>query len=175
MLSAGYTGISTTLTDVTRSAGRGSISWRRLPSDVVTAARINSSLLVDRYREITTHTPLPELSEGEWNFLRDMLNATLLEPASAIRFLWMSAEANLADGLAEKWEVDGPGLVEWLRAATTAQPSRWSSGSNPGGQISAAARPATSPKKTRPPDFAWTIGPASNPPGNLRATDDQIA
>jgi hypothetical protein len=50
-----------------------------------------------------------------------MLNAIFLEPASALQFLWMEAGDSLADGLAEKWEVDGSALVEKLRAATTAQ------------------------------------------------------
>ena len=61
----------------------------------------------------------PELSEGEWSAIRDVLNGTFLavEPG-ALRMmagaLAIEVDDALPDGLAEKWHVDGGALVTRL-------------------------------------------------------------
>jgi len=56
-----------------------------------------------------------DLSEAEWNLLRDALNGTWIDETS-YRHLWMEiADAIRLDRLDEKWGVDGPALVEKLR------------------------------------------------------------
>lgn len=55
------------------------------------------------------------LTEGEAALLCDVSNGTLWEPSS-MPLLWAEVEDALADGLAERWSVDGPALVAKLRA-----------------------------------------------------------
>lgn len=78
--------------------------------------------ICDRYLELLRRAPLPELSEAEVNALRDCMNGTLNEPAGTIRCsIWANFEDACYDGLAEKWEIDGPALLEKLKALTYAQ------------------------------------------------------
>lgn len=56
-----------------------------------------------------------DLTEGEASLLCDVLNGTLIEEAS-YRLLWAEIDDSLEDGVAMKWEVDGPALVRKLRA-----------------------------------------------------------
>jgi hypothetical protein len=80
------------------------------------------SQIADRYKAILELTPLPKFSDGEWNFLRDVLNGFYPEPASvAIEGIWVEAEDALAGGYAQKWEIDGQAFVEKLRGLTFAQ------------------------------------------------------
>lgn len=60
------------------------------------------------------------LSREEVLLLLDVSNGTLWEPHS-IPLLWAEVEDGLADGLAEKWGVDGPAFVERLRGLTAGQ------------------------------------------------------
>lgn len=57
---------------------------------------------------------------GEVAALRDALNGSLLDTTS-YRLLWAEIDDALADGLAAKWDVDGPALVAKLRVLTPAQ------------------------------------------------------
>lgn len=71
---------------------------------------------LDRYAEVVRRST-PALSPAEWKLVVDSLNGVLHEPASLIT----AAAAGIADsiqldGLAEKWEVDGPAFVKRLRA-----------------------------------------------------------
>lgn len=62
-----------------------------------------------------------ELSEAEASLVCDALNGTLFEPHT-IRLLWAEVDDAIRhDGLAEKWGVDGPALVERLRSLTPGQ------------------------------------------------------
>ena len=60
------------------------------------------------------------LSREEVLLLLDISNGTLWEPHS-IPMLWSEVEDSLEDGLAEKWGVDGPALVERLKGLTAGQ------------------------------------------------------
>lgn len=60
------------------------------------------------------------LSREEVMLLLDVSNGTLWQPFS-IPLLWAEVEDSLEDGLAEKWGVDGPALVERLKAFTPGQ------------------------------------------------------
>jgi hypothetical protein len=65
----------------------------------------------------------PDLSHGEWLAVCDVLNATAIDEAwtrRAARYLAIEVEEGLVDGLAEKWEIDGPALVAKLAALDTA-------------------------------------------------------
>ncbi|MCB0067038.1 MAG: hypothetical protein KDD77_07805 [Caldilineaceae bacterium] len=64
---------------------------------------------------------LPALSDAEQMALHDALNSTRLDAQSA-RMLWaIMDDAIRLDGLADKWEIDGWGLVNRLREMTPAQ------------------------------------------------------
>lgn len=70
--------------------------------------------VLERYREIM-RLDLPQLTEPEWNLVRDALNGTWLNDGTE-RFAW----AEVADGikinrLDQKWQVDGALLVDKLR------------------------------------------------------------
>ena len=54
------------------------------------------------------------LSEGEACALCDVLNSTYVD-AHGAGMLWLEVEDALEDGLAEKWGIDGPALVEKLK------------------------------------------------------------
>ncbi len=60
------------------------------------------------------------LTEAEALLILDAANGTLWEPHSA-GLLWAEVDDSLADGLAEKWDVDGPALVAKLKALTYTQ------------------------------------------------------
>jgi hypothetical protein len=60
----------------------------------------------------------PLLSEAEWNYLRDMLNGTIVDAgADFAAYLAMDVEdANRLDGLGEKWEIDASALAQKLKS-----------------------------------------------------------
>jgi hypothetical protein len=60
------------------------------------------------------------LNQGEAGLIVDALNGTLVELSTA-QLLWAEIQDSLEDGLAEKWGVDGPTLVEKLRDYSLAQ------------------------------------------------------
>lgn len=71
---------------------------------------------VERYAETVRRSTL-DLQVAEWLLVCDALNGHLAEPASAIATVWADvADAIQMDGLADKWHVDGPALVERLQA-----------------------------------------------------------
>jgi len=81
--------------------------------------------IADRYLQLLRRTPRADLTEAEVNAIRDALNGTILEPAEDIRgALWVDIEDACVDGLAEKWEIDGPALVARLKALDYAQEVR---------------------------------------------------
>lgn len=78
--------------------------------------------IADRYLEILRRTGLPTLTDAEQSALRDANNDVWQEPASTIRgSLWIGVEDSLPEGLAAKWGIDGPALVEKLRGLTYEQ------------------------------------------------------
>jgi hypothetical protein len=61
----------------------------------------------------------PQLSEGEWNLLRDILNSTHMDPGQVRRWPWLLAadvRDSAPDGLAEKWAVDLEALARRLES-----------------------------------------------------------
>lgn len=69
-----------------------------------------------RYYETLGRSLPRQLTEGEWLLLMDVLNGTILEPAT-IPYVWAEI-ADALDGnpdLATKWDVAGHALVEKLR------------------------------------------------------------
>ena len=65
----------------------------------------------------------PMLTEAEWNYIRDMLNSTVLTGELAYRFILPAQveEADECEGLGEKWGVDVPVLVAKLRGLSEFQ------------------------------------------------------
>lgn len=78
----------------------------------------------DRYAEIIAATPLPTFERSEWALIMEACLGTLWEPAANIRYLWQGVEDALADGLAEKWGVDGAALIERLKQLPFAEELR---------------------------------------------------
>lgn len=75
-----------------------------------------ASRMMERYAEICRRS-LPELSDAEWDLLRDSLNGWLPEPAASVGWLAMGVRDSIEmDGLAGKWGVDGPALLSRLEA-----------------------------------------------------------
>ena len=75
------------------------------------------TLIVDRYADIVSrHTPA--LSEGEWKAVMDVMNGYFagIGNPDAPRWIWASVSDACTGDLAEKWQIDGPALVEKLRA-----------------------------------------------------------
>ena len=77
--------------------------------------------IVSRYEELTRRD-LPKLSVGEWRLCADALNGTWLRESWSIAGVWLE----IADGikmnmLDEKFEVDGPALIEKLGKFTFGQ------------------------------------------------------
>ncbi|MNK46810.1 hypothetical protein D3C87_656010 [compost metagenome] len=72
----------------------------------------------DRYMEILRRQQIAKrFSEAELNLLKDSLNGVLHEPAGMIRGVAVGIQDSIElDGLAEKWEVDGPALIAKLQA-----------------------------------------------------------
>ena len=60
-------------------------------------------------------------SAGEQALLLDVANGALFASPCAINFIEHEVAAALADGLAEKWQVDGPALIEKLTALSYAE------------------------------------------------------
>ncbi len=60
-------------------------------------------------------------SAGEQGLLLDVANGCLFSSPSAIGFIEHEVAGALVDGAAEKWQVDGPALVEKLAALTYAE------------------------------------------------------
>ena len=56
-----------------------------------------------------------QFSAGELSAILDICNGTVYEPHS-IPWLYASMQDALEDGIAAKWEIDGPALVAKLRA-----------------------------------------------------------
>lgn len=82
------------------------------------------AIVAERYRDmIAAHCP--ELSRNEWFALCDVANGMFFgigAATSAPRMLWAEFDdACRTDSVDEKWEIDGPALVEKLREMTTAE------------------------------------------------------
>ncbi len=58
------------------------------------------------------------LSDQEMGLILDVLNGTLFSDTISLQLVYGEIEDSLPDGYAEKWEVDGPALVEKLRTLT---------------------------------------------------------
>lgn len=73
---------------------------------------------IDRYYQLLALALASiTLSEGEAMLIVDATNGTLFEPFSvAAQSLHWEIQDSLADGLAAKWEVDGPALVAKISA-----------------------------------------------------------
>ena len=56
------------------------------------------------------------LSEGEQGFILDALNGTLFSEPFSVGIIEHEIADAIADGYAEKWQVDGPALIEKLTA-----------------------------------------------------------
>ncbi len=78
--------------------------------------------IIDRYGELMRRSR-PELTEAQWNLIYDAMNGTLHEPAQLIRgsVAHGIGDAIALDGLADKWQVDGPALINLLASLTYAQ------------------------------------------------------
>lgn len=77
--------------------------------------------IADRYYEVMRRSRI-DLTPAETAAVRDALNGWLAEPAATIAGgPALEVEDALPDGLAEKWNIDGPALVGKLRALTFAQ------------------------------------------------------
>lgn len=61
-----------------------------------------------------------DLTQGEASLIVDALNGTFID-MNAMQFLAMEIEDSLADGLAEKWGVDGLALVQKLKTYSLLQ------------------------------------------------------
>lgn len=72
------------------------------------------SRMIERYAEVCRRS-LPELSEAEWNLLRDSLNGLCPEPAASVAWLAMGVRDSIAlDHLDRKWDVDGAAILSKL-------------------------------------------------------------
>jgi hypothetical protein len=80
-----------------------------------TSGVINS--IADRYGEVVRRS-MPSLSQNEWMLIFDSLNGVILsDSAQSVAGLWGGIEDSIRlDGLDEKWQVNGPALVDRLRA-----------------------------------------------------------
>ncbi|WP_144640992.1 hypothetical protein [Bordetella genomosp. 13] len=89
----------------------------------LTSERVNQAL--ERYAEILRRERAVRLlSESEWFALREALDdgGYDVAPASAIAgWLWRRWGAALDTGVAERWHIDGAGLLNRLRLLTYAQ------------------------------------------------------
>lgn len=90
-----------------------------LDRDIDTAETLSGriTLIVDRYADIVSrHTP--NLSTDEWKAVMDVMNGFFSGAGNpeATRWIWASVYDACTDGLAEKWQIDGPALVAKLKA-----------------------------------------------------------
>lgn len=75
--------------------------------------------IVERYVEICRRS-LPPLSEAEWQAVYDFCTIREVD-AFEIRYLAAELEDALADGLAEKYNIDGKALAHQLREMSYSQ------------------------------------------------------
>jgi len=79
------------------------------------------SRVAGRYAELVERER-PELSEGEWNFFRDILNGTSMLDSWSVNYLGAEAEdAIRLTGADEKWEIDGKSLIKRIQRWSYAQ------------------------------------------------------
>lgn len=72
--------------------------------------------IIERYAEVVKRRK-PELSEAEWNLIREACNGWVVEPAAAVGWLSMQVEdAIKINNLDRKWQVDGAALVKKVRS-----------------------------------------------------------
>jgi hypothetical protein len=70
---------------------------------------------LERYRDLLAKS-LPKFSVGEASLLCDVCNSWAVS-TSTYCWLWMTVEDGIeSDDLDKKWEVDGPGFVDRLKA-----------------------------------------------------------
>lgn len=79
-----------------------------------------SSDVARHYEVIVSELRGIDLSEREWDLLHDALSGTPLDWVS-YRYLWTTVDDAVTQGLADKWGVDGPVLVDKLRALRPGQ------------------------------------------------------
>jgi hypothetical protein len=83
---------------------------------------INTSL--DRYFAILSRArrSLAQIiSDDEMALILDAINGIVHVDTISVQLVYAEIEDSLADGLAEKWSIDGPALVEKLRGLTYAE------------------------------------------------------
>lgn len=87
----------------------------------VTSKRV--AMAIDRYREILRRERVERLfTEAEWNLLRDVCNGTVFEPAQLIAGALVAEVKDATyDGIADKWSVDVPMLLENLEKLSYVQ------------------------------------------------------
>jgi hypothetical protein len=73
------------------------------------------NVVADRYREIIRRN-LPDLTLEEWSLVIDAMNGVITwDSAAMLGYAWAGIEDAIAlDGLAAKWDVDGPVLIQKL-------------------------------------------------------------
>lgn len=79
---------------------------------------------LERYYEILRYGRQflrDRLSTAEISAILDNLNGCWLSEPISVRLIYANVEDGLADGLAEKWSIDGPALVAKLKALTFAE------------------------------------------------------
>lgn len=73
-------------------------------------------LILGRYAEICRRD-LPDLSSGEWSLCADALNGVMFRDPFTPHLLWANVDDAIKFGsLDKKWNVDGPALVQKVRA-----------------------------------------------------------
>lgn len=78
------------------------------------------STVAERYAAILDRHR-PDLSEAEWNAVRDALNGVWLRDALSLRSIWAEiADADRLDGLGRKWGIDAQALAVRVRDMDTA-------------------------------------------------------
>lgn len=75
-----------------------------------------ASRMMERYAEVCRRH-LPDLTEAEWNLLRDSLNGLSPEPAASVAWLAMAVRDSITlDHLNLKWDVDATAFLKLLDA-----------------------------------------------------------
>lgn len=101
---------------------------------------------LERYYEILKYgrqSLRDRLSDSEISAILDNLNGCWLSEPVSIRLIYANVQDGLEDGLAEKWQIDGPALVQKLKNLSFAEScaladasERWwnrvANGENPG-------------------------------------------
>jgi hypothetical protein len=105
------------------------VQFRPGPLDPALAERADAGVSIgqvarrdlDRYYQLLTLAlHQVELTPGEASLIVDALNGTFID-LTAAQMLHAEIADSLGDGLAEKWEVDGPALVAKARGWTLLQ------------------------------------------------------